>query len=297
LDNAWYASNGAPYTKSYVDLCVLLDIKPHSQLSRVRHQLDASNEELVREHFVAKYDYPLRSNGEWSGNVRWWPGEKWLHDQEQKHDKRLGTINGMSPSLPPPTQLQQSENEHSSQRVLPLSSLREVVDENSAEIRVRAFYEQLGQNRPSREQIRAGAAILQNLVEDQGYAWEELDFTLHWMIENLQRRFRGHIHSVGLITHVIGEALKEKTGYERKRKQQQTRVEEEKRDECRAAERRLVEKQLASLSSIEQQRLRQEAIDSLMSQGVKKDFLLESLIRSEMSRLFESRNPVSFGQP
>ena len=35
--------------------------------------------------------------------------------------------------------------------------------------------------------------------------------------------------------HVIGEALKEKTGHERKRKQQQVRVEEEQKDERRAA--------------------------------------------------------------
>src|SRR5215475_6383381 len=103
LDNAWYASNGAPYTKSYPDLCLLLDIKPHTQLSRVRHQLDSSNDELQREQFVAKYDYPPRLNGEWSGNVRWWPGEKWLHDQEQKHYKRPGPINGTNPQFPQPT--------------------------------------------------------------------------------------------------------------------------------------------------------------------------------------------------
>ncbi len=296
LDNAWYASNGAPYTKSYVDLCVLLDIKPHSQLSRVRHQLDASNEELVREQFVAKYDYPPRSDGEWSSNVRWWPGEKWLHDQEQKQYKRPGVATGTSSLLLPPAQTQPGESENPSQHLLPLSSLSQAVDENPAEVRVRTFYEQLGQNRPSREQIRAGSAILQNLVEDQGYSWEEVDFTLRWMMDNLQRRFRGHIHSVGLITHVIGEALKEKTGHERKQKQQRARVKEEQRDERRTAERKLVEKQLASLSSIEQQRLRQEAIDSLTEQGVKKDFLLESLIKSEMSRLFESRNPMVFGK-
>ena len=294
LDNAWYASSGAPYTKSYSDLCVLLDIKFYAQLSRVRYQLDASNDELVREHFVAKYDYPPKPNGEWSGNVRWWPGEKWLHDQEQKQYKRSVATSGPIPSLPQPTPTLSSDSEHSLQQILPLSLTRKASDADPAEVRVRTFYEQLGQSRPSREQIRAGAAILLNLVEDQGYAWEELDFTLHWMIENLERRFRGHIHSVGLITHVIGEALKEKNGHDRKLKQQQVQVEEERKDEQREAQRKLVEKQLASLSSIEQQRLRQEAIDSLTEQGVKTDFMLESLIKSEMSRLFENRNPLAF---
>jgi hypothetical protein len=177
---------------------------------------------------------------------------------------------------------------------LSLVPTRKASDADPAEARVRTFYEQLGQSRPSREQIRTGSAILQNLVEDQEYSWEELDFTLQWMIENLQHRFRGHIHSVGLITHVIGEALKEKTGHERKQKSQQSRVEQESKNEERVAQRKLIERQLESLSSIEQQRLRQEAIDSLTEQGVKTDFMLASLIKCEMSRLFENRNPMAF---
>jgi hypothetical protein len=294
LDNAWYASNGAPYTKSYPDLCLLLDLKPHTQLSRVRHQLDASNEELIREHFVAKYDYPLRPNGEWSGNVRWWPGGKWLHDQEQKQSKQAREINGAAPLPAQSPSSPQGDREDPSQQVLPLSPTRKVSNADPAEVRVRTFYQQLGQSRPSREQIRAGASILQNLAEDQGYSWEELDFTLEWMIDNLQRRFRGHIQSVGLITHVIGEALKEKMGHEQKQKQRQERVEQERQDERRVAQRNLLEKHLAALSSTEQQRLRQEAIDSLTTQGVKAEFMLESLVKSEMSRLFENRNPLAF---
>jgi len=294
LDNAWYASNGAPYTKSYPDLCILLDIKPHTQLSRVRHQLDASNEELVREHFVTKYDYPSKPNDEWSGNVRWWPGVKWLHDQEQKQHKRTIEVNGTKPLLPHLARSSQSDTEETPQQVLPLPPMRKVSEANTGEVRVRAFYEQLGQSRPSREQVRAGAAILQNLAEDQGYTWDELDFTLDWMIRNLQNRFNGAIHSVGLITHIIGEALKEKTGQERKRKQQQARVEEDRKDEQRTAQRKLLEERLTSLSDTEQQRLRQEAIESLASQGVKAEFMLESLIKGEMSRISESRNPIAF---
>jgi hypothetical protein len=136
--------------------------------------------------------------------------------------------------------------------------------------------------------------FLQNLAEDQGYTWDELDFTLDWMIRNLQNRFNGAIHSVGLITHIIGEALKEKTGQERKRKQQQARVEEDRKDEQRTAQRKLLEERLTSLSDTEQQRLRQEAIESLASQGVKAEFMLESLIKGEMSRICESRNPIAF---
>jgi hypothetical protein len=272
----------------------LLDIKPHTQLSRVRHQLDASNEELIREHFVAKYDYPLRANGEWSGNVRWWPGVKWLHDQEQKQPKRMREINGATPLLLPSPSFPQGDTEDPPQQTLPLSPTRRVPNADLAEARVRSFYHQLGQSRPSREQIRAGGSILRNLAEDQGYSWEELDFTLQWMLDNLQLRFRGRIQSVGLITHVIGEALKEKIGHERKRKQLQARVEEERQDEQRVAQRKLLEKQLTSLSSTEQQRLRQEAIDSLTTQGVKAEFMLDSLIKSEMSRLFENRNPMAF---
>ncbi|MCS6926139.1 MAG: hypothetical protein NZ578_09600 [Candidatus Binatia bacterium] len=287
LDNAWFASNGAPYTKSYKDLCAVLDIKMHSQLSRVRHQLDASNEELVREQFVAKYDYPLTETGEWSGNIRWWPGPKWLHDQEQKgrkhglpceiDDRRvLLAPNGDTPSCPP----------QEPQLALPLTrAARPVESDDRLGGYVRRFYRRLGQSRVTQQQVRAGAEILRDLVHGQGYSWEEVEFALEWMIDNKEERFGGKIQSLGLLPHVIGDALKEKASRERKREKQRAHAEAVRQEERRAAQRQRVEGHLAALLPAQRARLRREAIKNLTEQGVKREFMLESVIKAEMLRV------------
>ena len=90
LDAGWFASAGSPYTKRYADLCMLLDIQPYKQMSRVQQQLDPSHNELLRQKFLASYDYPVNDEGQWSGTVRWWPGPKWLFDQENRNRRRQG---------------------------------------------------------------------------------------------------------------------------------------------------------------------------------------------------------------
>lgn len=276
LDNAWFASNGAPYTKSYKDLCAVLDIKMHSQLSRVRHQLDASNEELVREQFVAKYDYPLTGAGEWSGNVRWWPGPKWLHDQERKAHKHgppwEPDAAAARPGPPEP------------QLALPLARAPRAAADDGAAARVRAFYQRLGQSRVSRQQVRAGVEVLRDLVDGQGYSWEEVEFALEWLLGNRETRFGGRVQSLGLIPHVIGDALKEKSSRERGRERQRARAEAARWEERCAAQRRRAEGQLAALPPAERARLRREAVRSLTEQGVKREFMLESVVRAEMLR-------------
>ena len=148
LDNGWFASNGSPYTKRYIDLCVLLDIQVYEQVSRVQQQLDPSNEELVREKFVASYDYPLDVTRKWTGTIRWWPGPKWIFDQEQKNKgQQLET--GM---IRRPTLLCGNEERdagHPRQLALPLARLAIPDLEDPYTQRVLSFYNKLGQDRPS----------------------------------------------------------------------------------------------------------------------------------------------------
>jgi hypothetical protein len=285
LDNAWFASNGAPYTKSYTDLCAVLDIKAHTQLSRVRHQLDASNEELVREQFVAKYDYPLKEAGEWTGNVRWWPGPKWLHDQEQKAGRRSLSGDSDEPQWLPDAETGVGKLElREPQLALPLATMPRAKLGDEAAARVREFYDKLGQSRTSQQQIWAGVETLRNLAEE-GYSWEEIDFTLAWAIRNQENRFNGRIQSLGLIPHVIGDALKEKVEHERKREKLQARLEHEQQRQRGTVQQKRAEKQLAALPPSEQVRLRKAAIKSLADQGVKQGFMLESVIKAEMLRM------------
>src|SRR5262245_9578788 len=108
----------------------------------------------------------------------------------------------------------------SPQLTLPLTLRTQRLADDPYDKRVRSFYTALGQSRPSREQLKAGVAVLQNLVGEQNYSWDEIDFTVDWMVSNLERRFNGNIQSLRLMAHVIGEALKDKNRRDRVQKKQ-----------------------------------------------------------------------------
>jgi hypothetical protein len=108
------------------------------------------------------------------------------------------------------------------------------------------------------------------------------------MLDNLQERFSGKIQSLGLIKHVIGEAIKVKTQRDRKTSREQTRKAGERQQNEQSARQKSAVKVLEGLSFSEQEKLRAEVIEALIQQGVKPEFLLEGLVRSEMVRALES---------
>ena len=154
LDTGWYASNGSPYTKRYSDLCTLLDIQPYKQASRVQQQLDPSHHELVREKFLTSYDYPLDESGNWTGSIRWWPGAKWLYDQEMRQRPKRALEARLLPMLAGEPHAEKAPE--SPQIALPFPSKRTQLQVQAYEPNVQRFYERLGQTRLSREKIRAG---------------------------------------------------------------------------------------------------------------------------------------------
>lgn len=288
LDTGWFASTGSPYTKRYTDLCALLDIQPYKQMSRVQQQLDPSHTELLQQKFLASYDYPVNDEGQWSGTVRWWPGPKWLFDQEsrnrnkQANDSRL--IDRESSVIE-----KQERRQRSIQGELPLLSYQAAAIPEEYESRVKEFYSRMGQVRLSRMKIDSGADILRRLVEEENFTLGDIDYALEWIVRNLDTRFDGSVKSLGLLSHVMSEALQEKARKDRKKQQQRTRRIEDDQEEKKLEARKRAEREVSGLAVDEQQRLRERAIKNLVMQGVKQGFMLEGVIKSEMLRLVECK--------
>jgi len=289
LDNGWFAANGHPYTKRYSDLCALLDIQVYQQLSRVQQQLDPSNDELLREKFVASYDYPVDPSGRWTGTMRWWPGPKWIYDQEQR---RRPKDRAKEIFLPEEDSSNGQVTEVGAQLFLPISNPVVKTLENEYEERVESFYEQIGQKRPSQEKVNSGIATLRNLVEEQGYSSEELDFALAWIVRNISEKFDGRVKSIGILPHVIGEALGERVVTQKKKKRTEQMHEHNDASQKLADERKEIEEQLHRMSQQEQDELRRVAVDRLIEQGVPRRFLLDAMVTAEMCRLLQEKMGV-----
>ena len=93
--------------------------------------------------------------------------------------------------------------------------------------------------------------------------------------------------SLGLLPHVIGEALQEKAHRDRAQRRR-ARVVDERQEEPESTHWKVLEEHLAALSPVEQQELRQKAIQSLARQGVKPEFMRDTVIKSEMGVLLET---------
>jgi hypothetical protein len=287
LDNGWFAANGHPYAKRYVDLCALLDIQVYQQLSRVQQQLDPCNEELLREKFVASYDYPVDPSGAWTGTVRWWPGPKWIYDQEQRRRPK-GKNNEITYSeVKESSDSIELNGSDGPQLQLPLGSVEDRSENDCYSARVSGFYEKLGQNKPSREKISNGETVLRGLVEAQGYSLEDVDFALNWIIGNVAKRFDGHVKSIGILPHVIGDALGERAASQKKKSKSAKVNEDEKAQQRLEAERKETEVRLRQMPQHAQEELRQVAVAGLLQQGIPQRFLLEAMITAEMCRLLQ----------
>lgn len=286
LDNGWFAANGAPFSKRYADLCALLDIQPYKQLSRVQQQLDPSHEELARERFLGAYEYQTDDQGKWTGAIRWCPGPKWFYDQEQKKRRRE-----LPPEAPPAAGGELSEGDEPGaagpQMALPLPA-KGATPLAAYTARVARFYADLGYQRVSQQKIGAGVRLLADLVANQGYAWDDIDFALSWVVRH-RDSFGGNVYSLNVLPHVIDRAREEarKERARERRGQPPPRRREEARAHARPQD---LEGQINSLSESDKERLRARARESLLAQGVKGPFLeMESLVRSEMLRLLSER--------
>ena len=284
LDTGWYAADGKEYAKRYDDLCALLFIPAHLHLSLIKQQLDPSHEELQREKFLASWEYSESATGE-GGVIRWWPGPKWFQDQEVRMSRRdLIDRYGEVMALPAPAPLS-SESPETASGEEPVACITDVQDESEKHAdRVRTFYHGIGQRRISRQKVNTGISVLTDL-QSQGFTTQEIDVGLQWITKH-QKDLGGTVYSLSLLPEVIGQAL---SAEEPRR---HPKAKEEKREESqqhRLDDFRKLEQAYGTLSSVEQQDIRERAIQRLSSQGVKKEFLLEGLIKNEVHQLLREQ--------
>ena len=200
FDNGWFAASGGAFSKRYSELCTLLDIQSYKQLSRVQQQLDPSHGELVKEHFLASYEYVLDERGKWTGTIRWLPGRKWHYDQEQKKRQKALSSGTNPPSAGASLQTSDESETSPPQLTLPLQR-KTVVQRTDDTERVQRFYTRFGHKRVSQQKINAGMELLVDLVENQGYSWENIDAEL-----DLLRQVLGQEATVTRVDHIMAGA-------------------------------------------------------------------------------------------
>lgn len=149
--------------------------------------------------------------------------------------------------------------------------------------KVREFYHQIGQPKVSQQKVMAGVHTITTL-KSQGFNLVEILFAMNWIVSH-QDSFEKKVQSLGLLPHVISQAMQEKESVEKQVAKKQQLVTEEQKQEAEIQRRQELEQLYQSLSPNEQTTLREVAVEGLLGKGIKKSFLLESLVKSEICRL------------
>jgi hypothetical protein len=92
LQIGFYAS-GHVYTKRYNDLCRFFGIAKYKALSRIKEQLDPSNDELKNWGFISEYEYSKTADDR-TYNITWQAGERFHTAQKMMEEKKRKAISG-----------------------------------------------------------------------------------------------------------------------------------------------------------------------------------------------------------
>jgi hypothetical protein len=162
---------------------------------------------------------------------------------------------------------------------------------------VREFYKNVGQERVSQQKVNAGVQTIRNL-KGQGFSLVDIVFAMTWITSHLDL-FGGKVHSLALLPQVIGQAMQAKEAVEKREAKKQRIVTEDQQQDAEIQRRQELEQLYQSLSPNDQAALRTVAVEGLLGKGIKKSFLLESLVKSEICRLLgeeqlkEETNPTT----
>lgn len=214
--------------------------------------------------------------------------ERRRHQQEEREarasrppEKPVGDAATQHSVTPPPTLGDAATPDLNTQGTVQLNTLSSTVFDEAE--RVREFYKNIGQERVSQQKVNDGVQTIANL-KDQGFSLVEIVFAMTWITSHLEL-FGGKVQSLALLPHVIGQAMQEKEAGEKREAKKQRLVTAEQKQDGEIQRRQELDRLYESLSPNEQAALREVAIEGLLEKGVKRNFLLESLVKSEICRL------------
>ena len=282
LETGWFASGGS-FAKRYGDLCAHLFIQFQSHLSLVKQQLDPAHEELQREGFLESWEYVAGKEEIWTGVIRWWPGRKWLSEQ----DLRRGKKESAEPALLPSPVCMTSEIDIAEKKSTNSEILSNALDASSDVEFVRHLYVQLGQKRVTKQKLENGVRILCDLGA-QGFSRLEISNALQWVLHN-KHRFGDSVYSLGILPHVIGQALQSRsTGSNANARETQKEAKAHQEQE-EHGHRRELEQQFLALPISRQNDMQEQAISRLINQGYDAKLIrvMKSLVRQEIYRMLQ----------
>jgi len=273
LQIGFYAS-GHIYTKRYDDLCKFFGIAKYNALSRIKEQLDPSNEELKRWGFISEYEYSKTADGK-TYNITWQAGERFYRVQKIVERKRRKAISG-------PQQLEFQVSEKPRKLKLPPLDdkgerlVKELEDRGLTSSAARTLASQYDEKR------------IKEKVEIFDYLTEKDDSRVNrnpagWLRRAIEEDYQppGEYHS-----HLEREARK----CEEERMMAQKQAEEEERERELAR----IKAYKENLSREERAKLRERAEAEVRSSGqYKEEFITEYLIEAEENDIIRKQiNPL-----
>jgi len=283
LETGWFASGGS-FAKRYVDLCAHLFIQFQPHLSLVKQQLDPAHEELRREEFLESWEYISGKEATWTGVIRWWPGKKWLSEQETRRSKKEDAEPVL---LQSPVVVNKNVN---------LCDKKETNSEISSNVThveqpdvdfVRHLYSQLGQKRVTKQKVDIGLRILRDL-NAQGFSRTDISNALQWVLHN-KHRFGDSVYSLGILPHVIVQTLQSRATEMSEESKEKTKEAQSHQERAEQERRRELEQRFLALHVTRQNEMQEQAISRLISQGydAKLIRIMKSLVRQEMYRMLQ----------
>jgi len=151
---------------------------------------------------------------------------------------------------------------------------------------VKKFYSLLNQNKISKQKRERALRQINQLIQE-GFSLKDINFTIEWTIQN-----KSGLHSFGIITETIGQALAMKEKY-LKTQREKEKLEKEKQEKQRKQEKeeklqQKIQQIRNTLSKEKLAEIHQEAENVIKNQGNNKKFGQDILIRLKENEIIRN---------